>query len=407
MRRAPVILVITLVVAGLGASIVDWRFWQRWYSIPDDPGEWPASYYQPTVQVLGERRGFFPAAKAGEETISTAALEAAAAWAEAHNSAALLVLHRGTVQLERYWQGIAADSLFSGRAMTRSVLALLVGIALGEGDIQSLDDPVQQYLPAWRGDVRGQITLRQLLWNVSGLENPPLAGDPDPFAKNARLSLGSDFPAAALSFEMEHEPGEFFALSNANAQLLGAVLEAATGTAYEAYFQQKLWGPMAASHGELYMDRPRGTPAVYCCFRATPRDWMRLGVALLNDGQVDGRQLWPKGWISEMTRGSVANPNYGFQVWVGNPPGQLRPYIQGTEFGVPHGDPIAAEQFYFLEGGGYRTLWVLPDQDLVILRLGYVTPDWQTSRLPNLILAGLQSSDVIEITAFTTDEVVE
>jgi CubicO group peptidase (beta-lactamase class C family) len=391
MRRAALVVVITLLVAGLGASVVDWRFWQRWYTIPDDAGEWPASYYQPTVQIVGDSRGFFPVVKAGDETISTNALEAAATWAEAHNSAALLVLHRGTIQLERYWQGIADDSLFSGRAMTRSLLAVLVGIALEEGDIQSLDDPIEQYLPVWRGDRRGKITLRQLLWNVSGLENPPLAGDPDPFAKNARLSLGSDFNAAAASFEMEHEPGEFFALSNANAQLLGAALEAATGTAYETYFQQKLWGPIAASEAELYMDRPGGTPAVYCCFRATPRDWMRLGVALLNDGQVGANQLWPKGWIAEMTHGSAANPNYGYQVWVGNPPGQFRAYIQGSDFGVPHGDPIAAERVYFLEGGGGRTLWLLPDQDLVILRLGYFSPEWQTSSLPNLILSGLHA----------------
>lgn len=389
MSRGSIFAVITLLLAVVAASIVDWRFWQRWYTMPDDPGEWPASYYQPTVPVFGIHKDFFPVAEEGSRAVSPAALAAAEAWAEAHNSTALLVLHRGKIQLERYWQGVAPDALFSGRAMTRTLLAPLVGIALADGDIKSLDDPVASYLQEWRGDARGQITLRQLLLNISGLENPPLAGDPDPFAKNARLSLGSDFRAAALSFELEYTPGEFFAISNANAQLLGAVLEAATGIPYETYLQQKLWGLVAGQEARLYVDRPGGMPAVYCCFRATPRDWLRLGSALLNDGRLGSEQLWPAGWIDEMTQGSAANPNYGFQIWVGNPPGQLRAYIQGSEFGVTHGDPIAAERVYFLEGGGGRSLWLLPDQDLVILRLGYFTPEWQTSSLPNLILSGL------------------
>ena len=82
-------------------------------------------------------------------------------------------------------------------------------------------------------------------------------------------------------------------------------------------------------------------------------------------------------------------PNYGYQVWVGDPPGAMRPYMQGSELGAPHGEPIEAEGVFFLEGGGYRTLYVLPQQQLVILRLGYFDPDWETSALPNLLLAGI------------------
>ena len=374
------------------AVAVDWRFWKRWYTMPADPGEWPASYYSPTVAIAGQGTPFFPEAAGGKQRIATAAIEAAADWAEAHNSAALLVLHRGAIELERYWQDIGPDTLFSGRAMTRSMLAPLLAIALAEGHISSVDDRLGQYLSEWGDDPRGEITLRQLLWNVSGLENPPLAGDPDPFAKNARLSLGSNFRTAALSFELANVPGEFFAISNANAQLLGAVLEAATGVAYEQYLQDRLWAPMGAGNAELYMDRRGGMPAVYCCFRATPRDWLRLGAILLNDGALGDRQLWPAGWLAEMTQGSPANPNYGFQIWVGNPAGEVREYTQGTGQGVTHGPAIDTDPVYFLEGGGFRTLYLLPAQDLVILRLGYFHDDWQTSALPNIILSGLDES---------------
>ena len=392
MRRAAVVAAIAFVIVVLAAAMfVDWRFWCRWNTLPEDPGEWPASYYQPVVEVPGHPREFFPAADGEELTIDAGALEAAAVWAEQHNSVALLVLHRGVVQIERYWQDIGPESLFTGRAMTRSLLPPLVAIAMQEGAIDSLDDTVGRYLPEWRDDARGGITVRQLLQNLSGLENPPLAGDPDPYSKNARISLGSDFRAAALDFDLENVPGEFFAFSNANAQLAGAVLESATGEAYEDYFNSRLWAPLGAGPARLYMDRPGGMPAVYCCYRATPRDWLRYGAALATDGRVAGRQLWPAGWVEEMTTGSAIYSNYGYQIWAGNPPDGIRRYVQDRDQSAPHGPPIEAEGVFFLEGGGFRTMYVIPDEELVILRLGYFHPDWLTSTLPNLILSGLRN----------------
>ncbi len=394
MRRTLTLLALAAAVALIAVAVlVDWRFWYRWNTLPEDPGEWPASYYQPTVTVAGDPGEFFPSAAAGEWTIDEAALEAAAAWAEEHNTAALIVLHKGVVQLERYWRDIGPESLFTGRAMTRSLIPPLVARALQEGAIGSLDDGVGDYLPEWRDDPRGRITLRQLLENTSGLENDLLAGDPDPANKNTQLSLSSDFHAAALDFELENPPGEFFALANVNAQLLGMVLESATGESYESYLNSRLWAPLGNGPAELYMDRPRGMPAVYCCFRATPHDWLRVGYALLMDGQIADDPLWPAGWVAEMTRGSAIFANYGYQIWVGNPPGPVRQYRQDLETGAPHGPPIAANGVFFLEGGGYRTMYVLPEQALVILRLGYFHPDWQTSAIPNLILQGLDAGE--------------
>ncbi|MFK7957322.1 MAG: serine hydrolase domain-containing protein [Lysobacterales bacterium] len=390
-RTLSIVTGLALVALIIGWATIDWRFWYRWHTLPTDPGEWPASFYQPIHTLTGDPKQFFPAAPEGQESIRKDALETAATWADEHNSAALIVLHNGVVQLERYWRDIGPESLFTGRAMTRSLIPPLLAHAINDGNISSLDDRVGQYLPEWENDPRGDITLRQLLHNVSGLENPPLAGDPDPMAKNAQISLSSNFRKAAVSFALENTPGEFFALSNANAQLLGAVLENTTGQSYEDFLNDRLWAPLGAGTAQIYMDRPGGMPAVYCCFRATPRDWLRYGAALLNDGIVEDQRMWPANWTQQMTTSSSANPNYGLQLWVGNPSGATkRPYIQGQEMAVPHGPPIKADNVFFLEGGGYRTMIILPDQGLVILRLGYYHPDWETSALPNLILAGLE-----------------
>lgn len=384
-------------LVAVASLFVDWRFWYRWYTLPEDAGEWPASYYQPVVEVPGDPGPWFPVADAGARSIAAPALEAAADYAEAHNSAALLVLHRGVVQLERYWQAIGPDSLFTGRAMTRSLIPPLVAIARQQGAIDSLDDPVGRYLEEWRDDPRGAVTLRQFLGNLSGLENPQLAGDPDPDNKNSRLALGGDFREAVLDFELENEPGQVFAFSNANAQVLGAVLESATGQDYEEYLDEHLWAPLGAGPAYLYMDSPGGMPAVYCCFRATPRDWLRYGAALLADGRVGDRRLWPRGLVAEITTPSPVYDLYGLQIWVGNPgPGEERIYIQGRDMTAPHGAGIRAEDVFFLEGGGFRTMWVLPEEELVILRLGYFDEDWTTSAIPNRVLGGLGSGEGAE-----------
>jgi CubicO group peptidase (beta-lactamase class C family) len=390
---AAIPVVVGVAAAALAAAVffIDWRFWYRWHTLPEDAGEWPASYYQPTVEVPGNPAAFFPGAGEGERSVSSEALDAAADWAESRNSAALLVLHRGVLQLERYWQDIGPDSLFTGRAMTRSLIPPLFAIAMAEGAIDGLDDPSGRYLPEWAEDPRGAITLRQLMHNVSGLENPLLAGDPDPDNKNSRLALGGDFRKAALRFDLEHAPGTFFALSNANAQILGAILESATGEDYEDFLNSRLWAPLGAGAASMYMDRRGGMPAVYCCFRATPRDWLRYGAALLNDGRMAGVQIWPEGTVAEMTTPSELYPLYAEQIWVGNPePGEQRIYVQGWDVTAPHGAGIDAAGFFYLEGGGYRTLYVLPEEELVILRLGYYDAEWDSSTLPNLVLRGLR-----------------
>jgi CubicO group peptidase (beta-lactamase class C family) len=386
------IAVTTVLVAA--ASIIDWRFWYRWHTIPEDAGEWPASYYQPVYEVTGDEQLFFPVAGDGEGSIDVAALEAASAYAEAHNSAALIVLHHGVVQLERYWQGIESDSLFTGRAMTRSLIPPLLAIAMEEGVIDSLDDPVGRYLPEWRDDPRGAITIKQFLYNLSGLENPMLADDPNTDNKSTRLALGGDFRKAALAFDLENTPGDYFALSNANAEIVAAVLESATGEDYESYFNSRLWAPIGAGPAVFYMDTKDGMPAVYCCFRATPRDWLRYGAALLSDGRVGDNQIWPSGWVEEMTTPSDYYSLYAYQIWVGNPePGEARIYSENMTLTARHGEGIRADGFFYLEGGGDRTMYVLPEQELVILRLGYYDANWKTSALPNFILDGIRSAE--------------
>jgi CubicO group peptidase (beta-lactamase class C family) len=396
---------LVLVSVATGIVAADWPFWRRVIELPRDPGEWPESFFKPVTRIDGANGSFFPGATPQELSIDPAALESAARWAMANNSVALLVLHRGRVQMERYFGEMTAQALFSGRAMTRSLLGMTYGIALQERKIDSLDAPIEQYLTEWRNDERGRITIRQLLWNVSGLEEEPLDAAPPrgsaldwwlqlptlATAKNSRLSLGNDFAAAALRFAHQHDPGLRFNFSNANAQLAGIILERATGVPYERYVEQRLWQRIGAGPAEFYMDREDGMPAVYCCFRAAPRDYLRLGALLISDGASGSTQVLPPGWVQQMATGSQVNPRYGLQIWTGQAPAGVREYTPGSGRGVRHGEAYLADDVIWMEGGGGRTIWAVPSQQLVIVRLGRQSPSWDASVLPNTLLRGIRN----------------
>lgn len=415
LRRIAIVVVFLLLVAGstaVGIVAADWPFWKRVFAIVQlpDTTEWPEWFYQPVTPVQGASRTELPVAAAADPSIDPAALEAAADWAGQHETVALLVLHRGEIQLERYWQGMTADQLFSGRAMSRSLIGLAYGSAVAEGRV-ALDDPVSKYLTEWAGEPRGAITIRQLMQNTSGLEEVPLnvvnapPGSSAPvrffymarsfLGKNARLSLASDFEAVALSFELAHEPGTRFAFSNANSQLLGVILERATGEPFERWFENHVWRRVAAGRGEFYMDREGGMPAVYCCFRASPRDFLRLGALLVDDGRAGGEQVLPPGWVATLRGTSSVNPLYGLQFWSGRARAGTREYATGSGRGVPHGEDYVTDDVIWMEGGGGRTIWAIPSKQLVIVRLGRASPGWDASVLPNLVLRGLREPDAV------------
>jgi CubicO group peptidase (beta-lactamase class C family) len=398
------IVILLLVASGIGVIAADWPYFKRVIELPKDPGEWPESFYQPVAVIDGGSGPFFPTATDAERSISPEALEAASRWAGDHNSVALLVLHRGKIQLERYWQGMTADTLFSGRAMSRSLVALAFGDAVRSGVI-GLDDPAGRYLDEWRRDPRGRITVRQLFQATSGLEELPLdairvpAGAPawqrwiaearSLTSKNARLSLDTDFAKVALSFRLEHEPGARFNFANSNPQILGVILERTLHTDYERWVEDHLWKPIGAGRAEFYMDRENGMPAVYCCFRANPHDWLRVGSLLDDDGRYLGRQVLPPGWVAEMARTSIANPLYGLQIWSGRARAGLREYMPGSGQGVNHAEPFSTPDTLWMEGGGGRSIWAIPSLQLVIVRLGRQSAGWDGSIIPNTIVRGI------------------
>lgn len=343
LRRLLLVLVTSgalLVAAGVGLLAADWPFLDRlWWGAP-----------LPRVAIDGGGGAFFPPAADAARTLDAAALDAATREAGANGAVALLVLHHGHLQLERYWHGAGRDRLYPLASLSRTLLGVAYGRALDDGTVDSLDEPVERWLGEWQDQPRGRITLRQLLWNVSGLETPATGGGWSRLGKGGRLEFGASFARTALSFRPAHEAGTHFALARVDAQLAAIVLARASGMSYAEYIEHALWQPMHAGRAEFTADRRGGMAAAYDGLYASPADVLRLGALLAAD----------RGWAGEMARGSIPNPRYGLQA------------------------RLLGDDGLELAGDG-RAVWVWPDVQLVVVRLGDATPGPDAGVLPGLL----------------------
>lgn len=380
-------------MAAVAAVLGDPVFWDRYLraytfeSYVANPFPEPQRLY-PQERVPGaERVRELARAAPSDRSISAAALEAAERFAQRTRSTALLVYHDGAVALERYWLGARPDRAVYSFSMHKSVVALLVGIAIEEGYIGGVDDALGAYLREWRFDPRGRITIRQALQMASGLE--PMRFPRHPFSKHVRRQIGTDLAAAALSYRLQDPPGSVFRYNGVNPTLLVMVLEAATGQRYAHYLSERLWRPVGNRDAAVWLDRPAGLARGATSLYAVPMDWLRLGVMLLDGGRVGGRRVVPGHWIREMTRPSPANPLYGYLVWIGRKHAPERTLAAFEGFKASAQAPFAAEDVFYFDGLGGQRVYVVPSRRLVIVRTGVLAREWEDATLPNLLIEGL------------------
>jgi CubicO group peptidase (beta-lactamase class C family) len=357
-----------------------------------DPLTVPVDWYDPVETVSGGN----PATIRRVETndgVEASALEAAAKWAEAQNSSALLVQQDGRLILERYWQGTGRDTRFNSQSMAKTVLALIVGQAIAAGHIRSVDDPVSRYIRQWQGDPRGAMTIRHMLTMSSGLAH--IEGDHGyavvPENPAVAQFFGNDFIGPALKLPLTETPGSRFDYNNNSVILLGHALEHATGQRYASLLSNGIWQPLGLRDAALYMDRKGGSPMFSGSLMARPIDWLAIGQLMLDQGRFGARQLVPADWIAAMTKPSPAYKGYGYLTWlgdqtVGGPP----PPFPGT---VPwQSEPFAAKDVIILHGHGSQRVWIVPSRRLVVVRTGRQWPlGWDESVIPNLIIRGMEN----------------
>jgi CubicO group peptidase (beta-lactamase class C family) len=248
-----------------------------------------------------------------------------------HPATGLLIARGDTILLERYQYARNDRHRFTSWSMAKTVTAMLVGIAIAEGRIRSVDDRAEVYVPALAETEYGRTSLRHLLQMSSGvrfIEEYTGRDDVAQLSRDTFLQLGPGGVDAVKKFNERIAPaGTRFSYASVETQVLGLVLAGATGRPVAEYLEQKIWQPMGAEADAMWLIDRSGQEVTYCCLNAVLRDYARLGLLLAHDGNWRGRQLIPADWVKEATSTNpqqrylwpeVATPlfGYGYQVWL-------------------------------------------------------------------------------------------
>ncbi|MFQ5609879.1 MAG: serine hydrolase domain-containing protein [Woeseiaceae bacterium] len=340
----------------------------------------------PRERVPGGTPVDIPAATA--PGISAAALDQAVAYGRETGSHALLVYRDDGIELEHYYPGHDADSITPTQSMHKSVLAMLVGIAIEEGHIGSVDDPAAKYLDEWANDERAGITIRHMLRQTSGIDFATIGFNP--LGGFFQLMLGADVTGASLHLPLAVEPGTQFDYNSAIPQNMGLLIQRATGKRYAEYLSEALWRHIGAPDAFVLLDSDeKRMPRTSCCLEATARSWLHVGLLHLQQGRFAGRQVVPADWIREISVPGKINPDYGYFTWLGNEYREYRYYNRRTSTRVFHSEPFVAPDVTFFDGFGGQRVYIIPSHRLVIVRTGSMATDWDDAYLPNLIVRDL------------------
>jgi CubicO group peptidase (beta-lactamase class C family) len=273
-----------------------------------------------------------------------------------YRTIAYLIIKNDSVRYEQYWDGYDENSVSNSFSMAKSFVGILVGCAIQDGYIKSLDQQVGDFIPQYKEGNNSKLTVRHLLTMSSGINF-----DEDyvnPFAYPAAAYYGSDIKKLTMGYKVTEEPGKVFKYLSGNTELLGMIIEKASGKTLGEYMSARLWQPIGAKNSAFWsLDHENGMEKAYCCFNSNARDFSRFGLLYLHNGNWNGKQLVAEDFVKQATQAAPlldeqGKPNavYGYQWWTLDYKGHHIPYCRGIL-------------------GQY--IIVIPDKNMVIVRLGH------------------------------------
>lgn len=243
------------------------------------------------------------------------------AFMERHRLNGMVVLRDGKLVKEVYRNGSDMKSQFIGYSMSKSVIAVLIGIAIDEGRIRSVDDPVVNYLTELKGSAYDGVTVRNLLMMRTGTDWKEIYTPDSELDRHRDLSLNESkayYEDYALKSGKLLPPGTKFNYSTLDTNLAGWLLERAVGMPLARYMETRLWQPMGAETGAYWVDQGRADaprPFYGAGMAASLRDWARVGQLALDAGHANGRQIVSAAWMKESTSKLNDLPGYGYFWW--------------------------------------------------------------------------------------------
>jgi CubicO group peptidase (beta-lactamase class C family) len=280
---------------------------------------------------------------------------------------AFLVIRDDALLYEGYFNGYDRKSTQTSFSTAKSFVSALVGIAIEEGYIGNVDDPLTKYIPELKGPGIDKITIRHLLTMSSGLKYSGEGGGGGPFSDDAKTYYDPNLRELALTVKPEVEPERRWEYNNYHPLLLGMILERATDRPVATYLSQKIWQPLGMEvDGSWSLDSEEHKfEKMESGINARAIDFAKFGRLYLNRGEWNGKEVVPASWVEQSTRADTTTDPadfYQYFWWV---------------------DVARSERGRFMARGNFgQFIYVVPDKDLVIVRMG---EDWGYNRWPELL----------------------
>ena len=284
---------------------------------------------------------------------------------EDNKTVAFLIIKNDTIHYEKYFKGYDKQSIVPSFSMAKSVTSILIGCAIDEGLIKSVDEPITNYIPELINNGFDKVTIKHLLQMTSGIKfNESYV---NPFGDAASFYYG---------LKLKSEPGKKFEYVSGNTQLLGLVLERSLkGKTITSYLQEKLWTPLGMEYDASWsIDRKKnGIEKTFCCLNARARDFAKIGRLYLHNGKWNGKQIISQNWVEESTNADTTNGGvvfYKYQWWL--PTALLNLGAEKYNLKYPNKEKLtlSSDKDFMAEGILGQFIYVNPTKKLIIVRLG-------------------------------------
>jgi CubicO group peptidase (beta-lactamase class C family) len=281
-----------------------------------------------------------------------------------------LVIKDGRIVDERYFNGADQNSIFTSWSIAKSFISTLVGLAIADGKLGDVDDPVSQYLPELAGSGYDGVSIKDLLGMSSGVDFTEVYTSPNSTVeimwRKTMVDETERLNDFVRSLKRAERPGTKFVYRSADTQVLGWLVMRVTGKSLADYLSEKIWGPLGMEHDAAWLtDRPGpdGMEAAYCCLNATLRDYGRFGLLYLNRGKWNRKQLIPESWVAQATIPKTPQDQ----------PGHLYP---GYPMGYGYQWWTFTERTYTAEGVNFQFLYINPTDKIVIVKTSAFPTPW-------------------------------
>ncbi len=272
-----------------------------------------------------------------------------------YHPAAFLVVKNDSIIYEEYWDEYNEHSTTNSFSMAKSFVGLLVGIALDEGKINSVNDPIGNYLPQYKD--HPEVTIKDLLTMSSGINFDE--SYTSPFGHMAKAYYGTDIFELNKKYTVTETPGKEWKYLGGNTIILSFLVEEVTGMTLSKYFSEKIWKLVGAENPALWtLDHENGREKAYCCFYSNVRDFARIGKLYLNKGLWNNQRIISEQYLNEST-----NPAYYLKDKNGNPVDFYGYQIWTTYY--------KNMNITFCRGIKGQYIIVIPEKNIIAVRLGH------------------------------------